>query len=263
MKDFADVVAFHGHSCGGLALGYKACELAAEKLGLHFSEDEEIVAVTETDSCTVDAIQVLLGCTAGKGNLFVNNWGKTAFSFYRRDNNTSIRLVAVPDAVPKNARMVELRPKGRQRLPRMRSTTAFCMNMCTKFLQRLRKNCSSSKMLFSLCQRRQRSTTTSSVPSAVSRWRMVLHSRARENTSASPVRCGNNFYNFFTWAVLSPQNCTDHHAERLPHRSHTVTLAVLHHENSQRPHKKQKKPPFSPATQQHAIFEGCRFSRFI
>ncbi|HJK27449.1 MAG TPA: FmdE family protein, partial [Methanocorpusculum sp.] len=54
---------------------------------------------------------VLLGCTAGKGNLFVNNWGKTAFSFYRRDNNTSIRLVAVPDAVPKNARMVELRPK--------------------------------------------------------------------------------------------------------------------------------------------------------
>ena len=92
MKDFADVVAFHGHSCGGLALGYKACELAAEKLGLHFSEDEEIVAVTETDSCTVDAIQVLLGCTAGKGNLFVNNWGKTAFSFYRRDNNTSIRL---------------------------------------------------------------------------------------------------------------------------------------------------------------------------
>ena len=79
--------AFHGHSCGGLALGYKACELAAEKLGLHFSEDEEIVAVTETDSCTVDAIQVLLGCTAGKG------------------------LVAVPDAVPKNARMVELRPK--------------------------------------------------------------------------------------------------------------------------------------------------------
>ena len=111
MKDFADVVAFHGHSCGGLALGYKACELAAEKLGLHFSEDEEIVAFTETDSCTVDAIQVLLGCTAGKGNLFVNNWGKTAFSFYRRDNNTSIRLVAVPDAVPKNARMVELRPK--------------------------------------------------------------------------------------------------------------------------------------------------------
>ncbi|MDU9375821.1 hypothetical protein McpSp1_04000 [Methanocorpusculaceae archaeon Sp1] len=111
MKDFADVIAFHGHVCGGLALGYKACELAAKELGLDFSEDEEIVALTETDSCTVDAIQVLFGCTAGKGNLFVNNWGKTAFSFYRRDNNTSIRLVAIPDAVPKDPRMNELRPK--------------------------------------------------------------------------------------------------------------------------------------------------------
>ncbi len=111
MKDFADVVTFHGHTCGGLALGYKACELAAKELGLTFSEDEEIVAVTETDSCTVDAIQVLFGCTAGKGNLFVNNWGKTAFSFYRRDNNAAIRLVSIPDAVPKTPRMNELRSK--------------------------------------------------------------------------------------------------------------------------------------------------------
>ena len=111
MKDFADVVTFHGHTCGGLALGYKACELAAKELGLTFSEDEEIVAITETDSCTVDAIQVLFGCTAGKGNLFVNNWGKTAFSFYRRDNNAAIRLVSIPDAVPKTPRMNELRSK--------------------------------------------------------------------------------------------------------------------------------------------------------
>ncbi|WP_338095732.1 FmdE family protein [Methanorbis rubei] len=111
MKDYSDAVAFHGHSCGGLAVGYKACELAAKELGLDFSEDEEIVAIAETDSCTVDAVQVILGCTAGKGNLFVNNWGKTAFSFYRRDNNTSIRLVAIPDAIPKNAGMVALRPK--------------------------------------------------------------------------------------------------------------------------------------------------------
>ena len=111
MKDFADVVAFHGHSCGGLAIGYKACELAVRELDLTFSADEEIVAVTETDSCTVDAIQVVLGCTAGKGNLFVNNWGKTAFSFYRLDNNMSIRLVVNQSSMPTNQEMVALRPK--------------------------------------------------------------------------------------------------------------------------------------------------------
>lgn len=111
MKSYDEAVKFHGHTCGGLAMGYKACELAIEKLGLSFSEDEEIVCITETDSCTVDAIQVVLGCTAGKGNLFINNWGKNAFSFYRRDNGTSIRLVANPESMPQNPEMAELRPK--------------------------------------------------------------------------------------------------------------------------------------------------------
>ena len=109
MKSFADAVAFHGHSCGGLAMGYKMAEYVTELLDLSFSEDEEVVCITETDSCTVDAIQVLLGCTAGKGNLFVNKWGKTAFSFYNRKTGTSVRLVAIPDAVPKKPEMAELR----------------------------------------------------------------------------------------------------------------------------------------------------------
>ena len=111
MKKFSEAVAFHGHTCGGLAMGYKACELAIEKLGLTFSKDEEVVCITETDSCTIDAIQVVLGCTAGKGNLIINSWGKNAFSFYRRDNGSSIRVVATPNAMPPNPEMDTLRPK--------------------------------------------------------------------------------------------------------------------------------------------------------
>ncbi len=109
MKTFEDAVAFHGHSCGGLAMGYKIAELATKLLDLTFSHDEDVVCITETDSCTVDAIQVLLGCTAGKGNLFVNKWGKNAFSIYNRTTGKSVRLVAIPDAVPKSPEMAELR----------------------------------------------------------------------------------------------------------------------------------------------------------
>ena len=90
-------------------MGYKLAEYVTELLGLSFSEDEELVCIAETDSCTVDAIQVFLGCTAGKGNLFVNKWGKTAFSFYNRKTGKSVRLVAIPDAVPRPAEMTELR----------------------------------------------------------------------------------------------------------------------------------------------------------
>lgn len=87
---------FHGHVCGGLAIGYKAALYAAEKLDLTFSKDEETVCIAENDACGVDAIQVMLGCSIGKGNLLFHITGKQAFSFYNRKTGQSLRLVLNP-----------------------------------------------------------------------------------------------------------------------------------------------------------------------
>ena len=62
-------VAFHGHECGGLTIGYKAALYAMELLDIDFSKDEDVVCITENDACGVDAIQAILGCSVGKGNL--------------------------------------------------------------------------------------------------------------------------------------------------------------------------------------------------
>lgn len=72
---------FHGHECGGLTIGYKAALYAKELLDLDFSEDEQVVCISENDACGVDAIQVILGCSVGKGNLLFHICGKQAFSF--------------------------------------------------------------------------------------------------------------------------------------------------------------------------------------
>lgn len=58
------------------------------------SRDEELVIVVETDMCGVDAIQFLTGCNFGKGNLIHKDYGKTAFTFYRRSDGEAARLVA-------------------------------------------------------------------------------------------------------------------------------------------------------------------------
>ena len=84
---------FHGHICPGLAIGFRACEAAIKRLSIDFSSDEEIVCITENDACGVDAIQAILGCTAGKGNLIFKDRGKQAFTFFRRDTNQGIRIV--------------------------------------------------------------------------------------------------------------------------------------------------------------------------
>ncbi len=88
-------ISFRGHFCPGLAVGIRAAQWAIEEMGK--ASDEEIVAVVETDMCGVDAIQFLTGCTFGKGNLIHKDFGKNAFTFYRRRDNKSARLVARPD----------------------------------------------------------------------------------------------------------------------------------------------------------------------
>ena len=91
------VVEFHGHMCPGLAMGIQAAQIALREIGAH-AKDEEVVAVVETDMCGVDAIQFLTGCTFGKGNLIHRDWGKTAFSFYRRSDGRAVRIALRPDA---------------------------------------------------------------------------------------------------------------------------------------------------------------------
>jgi formylmethanofuran dehydrogenase subunit E len=88
-------VAFHGHICPGLAIGIQAARIGLAACG--HDGDEDVVAVVETDMCAVDAIQALMGCTFGKGNLVHRDYGKNAFTFHRRRDGAAVRLLAKPD----------------------------------------------------------------------------------------------------------------------------------------------------------------------
>ena len=96
VKTWADCAAFHGHECGGLTIGWKAALYAIKLLDTGRAEDEEVVCICENDACGVDAIQVILGCSIGKGNLLFHITGKQAFSFYHRKSGKSVRLVLKP-----------------------------------------------------------------------------------------------------------------------------------------------------------------------
>jgi len=95
-KLWAKAVAFHGHECPGLAIGYKAYEAACEKMGIGVADNENIVCIAENDACGVDAIQSLLSCTVGKGNLIFRGTGKQAFSFFNRSDGKKLRVCLKP-----------------------------------------------------------------------------------------------------------------------------------------------------------------------
>jgi formylmethanofuran dehydrogenase subunit E len=96
---FKKCVEFHGHTCPGLAIGFRGAQILTDRLGVRKSADEELVAVVETDACSSDAIQVMTGCTFGKGNFVFKNYGKHAFSLTDRKQGRTFRVCLRPDVL--------------------------------------------------------------------------------------------------------------------------------------------------------------------
>ena len=99
---YEDLIAFHGHSCPGLAMGYRMSKAALAFLSDHRAEDEEIVAIVENDACGVDALQCLSGCTFGKGNLLFKDYGKHVYTLYDRKTRKGVRVVLNAQRVPED-----------------------------------------------------------------------------------------------------------------------------------------------------------------
>ncbi|MEN6351670.1 MAG: FmdE family protein [Syntrophomonas sp.] len=85
-------IQFHGHICPGLLMGVRAAEFAQKHLDICQDHDEELLAIVETDNCAVDAIQSILGCTFGKGNLIFRDYGKSVFTIGSREKNRAVRI---------------------------------------------------------------------------------------------------------------------------------------------------------------------------
>lgn len=107
-EDFNQCVKFHGHLCPGLAIGFRAAQVLMKRLGVRKAPDEELVVMVETDACGADAIQVMTGCTFGKGNFIFKNYGKHAFSLMDRKRGTGVRVCLRPDIFKNDAEFLLL-----------------------------------------------------------------------------------------------------------------------------------------------------------
>ncbi|KZX10644.1 FmdE family protein [Methanobrevibacter filiformis] len=90
------VKAFHGHLCGGIVIGTKLSMYALRTLGMELGSDsKDLLVFTEIDKCMSDAVQVVTGCTLGKGTLKSMNYGKFATTFYQISTGRGIRVTDV------------------------------------------------------------------------------------------------------------------------------------------------------------------------
>ena len=130
-------VEFHGHTCPGLVKGFKVAVIALRELGVARAQDEELVAIVENDACGVDAIQVLTGCTMGKGNLIYRDYGKQVYTIGNRKTGEAVRIAVKPGTVTKDQGYKDLQEKQQNGEATEKDNARFyqmLMQYCQKIL---------------------------------------------------------------------------------------------------------------------------------
>lgn len=84
---------FHGHVCGGIAIGTKLAMYGLELLDMKLNEkNKNLIVFLEIDRCMSDAVQAVTGCSMGKRSLKQMYYGKFAATFYDMEREIGLRI---------------------------------------------------------------------------------------------------------------------------------------------------------------------------
>lgn len=89
----------HGHLCAGVVLGVRMGRLAMSELAIAPPLPPDALQITvEVARCATDAIASVTGCSLGRGNLRVVDYGKMAATFKNLRTGGAVRVLAREDA---------------------------------------------------------------------------------------------------------------------------------------------------------------------
>jgi len=88
----------HGHECPAMPLGLRAGAAAMNKLGVERSTDGQLLALVELGEghcahCFADGVQMVTGCTFGKGNIRQLGYGKFGLTLVDKATERAVRVV--------------------------------------------------------------------------------------------------------------------------------------------------------------------------
>ncbi len=98
-KDFMEMAQmFHGHKCPAMHMGLRTAAAAMNALGVERSKDSQLIAFVELGEghfahCFGDGIQVVTGCTFGKGNIRQLGYGKFGLILVEKATHRAVRVV--------------------------------------------------------------------------------------------------------------------------------------------------------------------------
>lgn len=104
--ELANLAYYHGHVCPELVVGYRAVLLAREEMGIDRKHAAQHFVLAENMSSSIEAVQLLTGCTIGNQNFFAYDLGKHVYYFGKAENGylpvDVLRLSLINPAVDLN-----------------------------------------------------------------------------------------------------------------------------------------------------------------
>ncbi len=97
---------FHGHVCPAMPNGLRVGAAAMNKLGVERTGDSDLHAILELGEhhcaiCFADGVQMITGCTFGKGNIEKTNKGKWGLTLIDKKTNRAVRVVPTGESMMK------------------------------------------------------------------------------------------------------------------------------------------------------------------
>ena len=110
----------HGHKCPAMPMGLRVGAAAMNALGVERAADGQLVALVEIGenhfaTCFADGVQMITGCTFGKGNIQRLHRGKWGLTLIDKGSGRSVRVTPRASAILANTEtsfFTEYRSKG-------------------------------------------------------------------------------------------------------------------------------------------------------
>ncbi|MFQ5579386.1 MAG: FmdE family protein [Nitrospiria bacterium] len=90
--EFKEVVDFHRHLCLDIAVGFRVGKALMREMNDEIKNMKEVVALVGNETCALDAIQEVTGCTFGKRNLLLTRLGKPVYTLQNTKTGKAVRL---------------------------------------------------------------------------------------------------------------------------------------------------------------------------
>jgi len=111
---------FHGHKCPAMPMGLRVAAAAMNKLGVDRAPDGQLMALVDLGedhcaTCFADGVQVITGCTFGKGTIKKTHKGKWTLTLIDKKNQKAVRVNPKGTVMAKNKESVfikDFRAKG-------------------------------------------------------------------------------------------------------------------------------------------------------